>query len=55
MIEAEGICKCYDQDSEKFHEAGYDAFLAGVVFIGMAKKLGKFFNTKFLNVNGFFD
>ncbi|KAG8200782.1 hypothetical protein JTE90_006364 [Oedothorax gibbosus] len=39
-IEAEGICKCYDQNSEKYHEAGYDAFLAGVVFIGMAKKLG---------------
>lgn len=30
----------YSLDEEKAHEAGYDSFICGVCFVGMAKKVG---------------
>jgi len=30
----------YDADSERFHEAGYDAYITGLCFIAMANRLG---------------
>jgi len=30
----------YDEDNERFHEAGYDAFITGLCFIAMANRFG---------------
>ena len=30
----------YDPESEKYHEAGYDAFVTGLCFIGLSNRLG---------------
>jgi len=38
-VEEEGAVG-YDTTDEKHHEAGFDAFVTGVCFIGMAQYLG---------------
>ncbi|GFU04758.1 poly(A)-specific ribonuclease PARN [Nephila pilipes] len=45
-IEIEEGFKGYNLNSEKYHEAGYDAFLAGLCYIAMTQKLGTLLTPK---------